>query len=181
MPLKSIKSINQYAHPLSKFSSLLLRECTQFIIILLPASFLHHRQLMVFHWRLSDSKFSQIPRTLLSSQADLSNNVVWMVLTLLPILNSCSPFTNPLGIVPNAPIAIDITVTFMFHNFFVLWQCPILLLLLLLSFYIYIYIYIYIYESLSKENYLYLVIFVHICLSVFLSIGGGCFICIHLR
>ena len=33
------------------------------------------------------------------------------------ISKSSSPFIKPLGIIPSAPIAIDITVTFMFQSF----------------------------------------------------------------
>ena len=34
---------------------------------------------MVFHWSLSDSKFPQVSRTLLSILADLNNAVVWVL------------------------------------------------------------------------------------------------------
>ena len=80
--------------------------------------FSHQRQLMVFHWSLSDSKFPQVYRTLLSIMAVLNNVVVWMVSTRPPTSKSSSPFSNPLVIVPNAPITIGIIVTFMFHSFF---------------------------------------------------------------
>ena len=81
-------------------------------------SFLHQRQLMVFHWGLSDSKSPQVSRTLLSILAILNNVVVWMVFTLPPTSNSSSPFNNPLLTVPKAPITIGIIVTFMCHGFF---------------------------------------------------------------
>ena len=50
--------------------------------------FLHLRELMVFHWSLSDSKSPQFSRTLLSILADLNNAVVWMVST-------CPLFLSP--------------------------------------------------------------------------------------
>ena len=73
---------------------------------------------MVFHWSLSDSKFPQVSRTLLSILAVLNNAVVWMVSTSPPTSKSSRPFSNPLVNVPNAPITIGIIVTCMFHSFF---------------------------------------------------------------
>ena len=73
---------------------------------------------MVFHWSFSDSKSSQVSRTLLSILAVLSNAVVWMVSTRPPTSKSSSPFSNPLVTVPNVPITIGIIVTCMFHSFF---------------------------------------------------------------
>ena len=73
---------------------------------------------MVFHWSLSDSKSPQVSRTLLNILAILNNVVVWMVSTHLLTSKSSSLFSNPLVIVPNAPITIDIIVTCMFHSFF---------------------------------------------------------------
>ena len=47
----------------------------------------------------------------------------WMVSACPQISKSSRPFTKPLGIVPRASITIGITVTFIFHSFFlVLWQ-----------------------------------------------------------
>ena len=45
-----------------------------------------------------------------------------MVSTCLLISKSSSLFTKPFWIAPSAHITIDITVTFMFHSFLVLWQ-----------------------------------------------------------
>ena len=64
---------------------------------------------MDFHLSLSDSKFPKVSRTLLSILADISNDVVLIVST-----RPFTPCTNPLMIVPSAPITISITVTFMF-------------------------------------------------------------------
>ena len=73
---------------------------------------------MVFYWSLSESKFPQVSRTLLSILAVHNNAVVWMVSTRLPTSKSSSPFNNPLVTVPKEPITIGIIVTHMFHSFF---------------------------------------------------------------
>ena len=69
---------------------------------------------MFFHSSLSDRKSPQVSRTLLSILAVLNDIAVWVVSThpQLP-----SPLNNPLVNVPNAPITIDIIVTFLFHSF----------------------------------------------------------------
>ena len=61
---------------------------------------------MVSHMTLSDSKSTQVSRTLLSILANLNYAVVWMVSGCPLISNDSSPFINPLGIVPSAPIII---------------------------------------------------------------------------
>ena len=73
---------------------------------------------MVFHWSLSDSKFPQVSRTLLSIVAVLNNAVVLMVSKHPPTSKSSSPFNNPLVTVLKAPITIGIIVTLMLHSFF---------------------------------------------------------------
>ena len=73
---------------------------------------------MVFNWRLSDSKFPQVSRTLLSILAVFSSAVVWMVSTRPQTSKSSRPFNNPLVTVPKAPVTIGINVTFMFHSLF---------------------------------------------------------------
>ena len=73
---------------------------------------------MVLHWSLSDSKSPQVSRTRLRILAVLSNAVVWIVSTRLPISKSSRRFNNPLFIVPKAPITIGTIDTFMFHSFF---------------------------------------------------------------
>ena len=72
---------------------------------------------MVFQWNGSDSKSSQVSRTLLSILTDFNNAIVWMVSRPL-ISKSSSLWTNPLVTVPSAPVTICITVAFMFHSFF---------------------------------------------------------------
>ena len=79
--------------------------------------FSHQRQLMVSHWSLSDIKSPQVSRTLRNILIDLNNVVVSMVNTCPLIFKSSSPFINPSGIVPSAPITIGITVTFMLHGY----------------------------------------------------------------
>ena len=93
-------------------------------IILLLASFSH--QLVGFFWSLKESSSLQVSRTLLSILANLNNAVLWMVSILPPIFDSSNPLFNALETVPSAPTTIGITVTWMFHRFFlVLWQSPI--------------------------------------------------------
>ena len=58
---------------------------------------------MVFHLSISDSKFPQVSRTLLSIPANLNDSVIWMVSTCPLISTSSSPFTYPLEIVPSTP------------------------------------------------------------------------------
>ena len=81
-------------------------------------SFSHQRQLMVFHWRLSDSKFPQVSRTLLGILANLNNDVVWAFSSRPVISKFCSPCTDSLVTVPRVPIIISIKVIFMFQSFF---------------------------------------------------------------
>ena len=77
---------------------------------------------MDFHSRLSDSKFPQVSRTLLSILAVFKNAVVLMVPTRPPTSKSSRPFNNPLVTVPKAPITIGIIVSFMFHSFSILYE-----------------------------------------------------------
>ena len=81
-------------------------------------SFSHQFYAMVFHMSLSDSKSSQVSRTLLRILADLNNVGDWTVSTSLLISKSSSPCINLLVTVPKVPITIGITTTFMFHSFF---------------------------------------------------------------
>ena len=65
-----------------------------------------------FRWSLSDIKSPHVNRTLLS----INNAVVCMVSSLFLIVNSSSFISQPLRIIPNVPITIGITITFMFHS-----------------------------------------------------------------
>ena len=80
--------------------------------------FPRQRLSMVSHWSLSDCKFPQVFKILLSIPADLNNVVVWMVSTRPLISKFSIPFLNSLVTAPRAPIIIGITVNFMFHSFF---------------------------------------------------------------
>ena len=73
---------------------------------------------MVFYWRLSESKSSQVSRTLLSILAVFNNAVIGMVSTWPPTSKSSRLFNNPLVTVPKTPITIGIIVSFIFHSFF---------------------------------------------------------------
>ena len=71
----------------------------------------------MFHWRLNDCQFSQVPGTLLSILAILNNAVVWIISIRPPISNCSCSFPKLLGTVPSAPIATSITVILIFHSF----------------------------------------------------------------
>ena len=90
---------------------------------------------MVFYWRLSDSKSSEVSRTFLSILTVLNNVIVWMVSTRPPTSKSSSPFSNPLFTVPKAPITIDRIVTCMFHRFFFQFPSKVKVLILLFTFF----------------------------------------------
>ena len=65
-----------------------------------------------------------VSRSILSILADLSC-AIFRKVSILPLITSASSlFAKPLGIIPSTPTTISITVTFMFHIFFVLWQDP---------------------------------------------------------
>ena len=78
----------------------------------------HQRQLMIFHWSLSDNKSPSVSRALLNILADPNNAVVWMLSTRPLISKSFSSRTSPLVNVPSTPITIGITFTFLFQSFF---------------------------------------------------------------
>ena len=61
---------------IERFNLLLL-----LLLLFTHYSFSYQRKLMVFHWRLSDSKSPQVSRTHLSILAVFNNAVVWMVYT----------------------------------------------------------------------------------------------------
>ena len=64
--------------------------------MLLLESFSHQHLLMVFHWRLSDSKSPQVSRTLFSFLSNLNNAIVWIVSARFEISKSSSPCINNL-------------------------------------------------------------------------------------
>ena len=73
---------------------------------------------MVSQRNLSNRKYLQVSRTLLSILADLNNPIVWMVSTRPIISDSSIPLTKTFGIVPNESVTIGITVIFLFHSCF---------------------------------------------------------------
>ena len=78
---------------------------------------------MVFHSSLRNSHSPQVSKTTFSILVDLSNAVAWMASTCPLISKSSCLFTKPLEIVPSESIKIIITVTFIFHSFFLVsWQ-----------------------------------------------------------
>ena len=74
--LYSLKKIYYYYH---------------YYLHLLFESLSHQRQLMVFHWSLSDNKSPQVDKTLLSILADFNNIVAWVVSTR-PLISKSSSF-----------------------------------------------------------------------------------------
>ena len=74
--------------------------------------FLHHHQLIFFHWSLNDNTSPRVFKTLLSILADFNNAIVCMVSILLLISISFRLLSKPLGTVTNTPTIIRITVTF---------------------------------------------------------------------
>ena len=80
----------------------------------------HQPQLMVFYWRLSDSKTLLISRTLYCTPAHLNHTVFWMV-SIHPMISYYSSFlSKTLGTVPSALFTISSSVTLMFHRLFLL-------------------------------------------------------------
>ena len=103
---------------------LLLLHLLLLLLLLLLLSFSLWRSLKVFHWSPSDSKSSQVFRTLLTILGNLTNAVALMVSIRFLIFNFSRFLTKPLGTVLSSPIAFGITVTLMLHSVFVLWQGP---------------------------------------------------------
>ena len=92
--LGEISTICCFKYPYSYFS---FHFCFFLIIILLFESFSHQLLQLVFYWSLSNSKSSQVSRTLLSILADHNNALFWMVMILPLISNSSSLFSEVLG------------------------------------------------------------------------------------
>ena len=67
---------------------------------------------------LSESKFLQISRTLLSILANLNNSVVWMIFSFSLSSKYSRSFSQTLAIIPSTHIAIGNTVTFVFYYLF---------------------------------------------------------------
>ena len=88
------------------------------VIIVTPGEFFTPELVMVSNWSLRDNKSPKISRTLFVILADFYNAVFWMVYIYPLISKFSSSFTNPMEIVPSAPITIGITVTFMSHSYF---------------------------------------------------------------
>ena len=63
---------------------------------LLLYSFSHQRQLIIFHWSLSDSKCPEVSRTRLGILAVFNNAVVLIVSTRPSTSKSFRPFNNSL-------------------------------------------------------------------------------------
>ena len=78
------------------------------MIILCLASFFHQCLLMVLHKTLSNSKSSQVSRTLLNILVYHNYAVNWMVLIHPPISNSSSPLSKSLKTIPSIPITTDV-------------------------------------------------------------------------
>ena len=79
-------------------------------------SFSSQRQLMGYNSSLSDSKSTQVSRTLLSIPHYLPNSVICIISNCLTFKSS-SHVINPLVVVQRAQMIIVIFVTFMFHSF----------------------------------------------------------------
>ena len=65
-----------------------------------------------------ESEWQQVSLSLQDSSQYSERSQQWMVSTRLLISKSSSPCTNHLVIVPNAPITVGTTITFIFHSFF---------------------------------------------------------------
>ena len=97
--------------------------------------FSHLPLLMVSRWSLSDIKSPQVSRTLLSTQADLYNDVVRIVSTRSLISKSSRLCTNPLLTVRSTTNTIGITVNFMFRRFFFLFSSKVKVLVCIFVFF----------------------------------------------
>ena len=75
---------------------------------------------MVSRWSLSDSQSPHVSWTLLSILTDRNNAVILMIFNRPLISKSSSPSTNPLVVVPRAPITIGISITFTFNSFIII-------------------------------------------------------------
>ena len=69
-----------------------------------------------FYWSLSNSKFPQVSKTLLSILAELNNTIVWMVFISPLISKSSSTCIKPLVTVQSVSITIGINVSIVFFS-----------------------------------------------------------------
>ena len=74
--------------------------------------------LWIFPLSLSDSKFIQLSRTLLSVLVKIRSAVVCTISILPQISNFPTLFSKFMEILPRAPTTIGIAITFMFNSFF---------------------------------------------------------------
>ena len=72
---------------------------------------------MVYQWSLSDSKSTQVSKTLVSILVDLNNGVVLLVSVSSSISNYFCPLTKRFGTVPSGLITICIIDSVIFHSF----------------------------------------------------------------
>ena len=88
------------------------------LLLLLFSSFSYQCLLTFVHWNLNDTKSPHVTRILFSMLADLINAIFGIVSACPQIYNPTIFFIQPLGILPSAPVTICITVTFMFHCYY---------------------------------------------------------------
>ena len=96
------------------------QELCYIIIVLLSTSFSHLFSLVDFQWSLGVNQSPHVSCSLLGILADLNTAAICVVSFLTQISSSASLFSKPLKTVPNAPTITDISVTFIFHSFFLL-------------------------------------------------------------
>ena len=93
---------------------------SKLLLLLLFTSFSHWRYLIVSHWSLNDSKFTQVSRTPISILSDFISTVICIVSICSTISISLSPLRKLLRTVLSSSVLIIFTVTYMFHDFLVL-------------------------------------------------------------
>ena len=81
---------------------------------------------MYFHTSVSFWSFIEVSKTLLSTLANLSNTLIWMVSIFPLIFNFSNPFSKFIRTDLGAPTTISIIVTIIFFSFSVLYLGPII-------------------------------------------------------
>ena len=121
----------------SKMSSSIFGRFSYIIIIILVLAsiLLHQHKLVIFPWRLNDSKSLHISGFRLRVLADLKDTVYWMVSVRPPISNSSSLHSKLLETVTSAPIIISITVILMVHRFLISLFCKVKVLVFIFIFF----------------------------------------------